>query len=113
MTSAAGSSVNPTLSRGLADRAIDALEHQAHRYVDLVIPILARRSRNKKGLNQATTALQQLGERLRLVQTIGRSPNGRHVTVCQFVTDAVIELVNGTREVTFLLRQRNVPVSPR
>lgn len=34
MTSAAGSSVNPTLSRGLADRAIDALEHQADRYVD-------------------------------------------------------------------------------
>ena len=77
--------VNPSLSRGLADRAIDVLGRQGDKYRASLCSVLSRRARNKKSIGRMRQQFIQLGERTKLVQIIGSTPNGRQVTVCQFV----------------------------
>jgi len=84
--------VNPSLSRGLAGRAVAVLAAQGHRYRAESLPILRRRIRNKKSLSREAAELVQVGEHCRLIQVIGKSPNGRQVTICQFVPGQVQRL---------------------
>lgn len=81
--------VNPSLSRGLADRAVAVLAAQGNRYRAESLPILRRRIRSKKSLSREAADLVQVGEHCRLIQVIGKSPNGRQVTIGQFVPDRV------------------------
>lgn len=77
--------VNPTLSRGLACRAVSVLAAQGDRYRAGFASVFYRRYRTKKSVNKAVSMLGSLGERCRLIQVIGRTPNRRQVSVCQFV----------------------------
>ena len=77
--------VNQSLSRGLACRAVAVLASQGDKYRAGLAPIFRRRFRTKKAVNQSVSRLEKLGERCRLIQVIGRTPNGRQVSVCQFV----------------------------
>jgi hypothetical protein len=77
--------VDRSLSRGLAYRAFSVLVSQGERHRAGFAPIFHRRFRSKKTVNQVVARLENLGERCRLIQVIGRTPNGRLVSVCQFV----------------------------
>ena len=77
--------VNRSLSRGLACRAVSVLATQGDCYRARFAPIFRRRFRSKKAVTQVVSQLANLGERCRLIQVIGRTPNGRLVSVCQFV----------------------------
>jgi|APFre7841882724_1041349.scaffolds.fasta_scaffold10890_1 hypothetical protein len=77
--------INQTLSRGLAYRAVSVLAAQGDRYRAGLAPIFRRRFRSKKTVTQVVARLERLGERCRLIQVIGRTPNGRLVSVCPFV----------------------------
>jgi hypothetical protein len=77
--------VNESLSRGLACRAVAVLAAQGDRYRAGMLPIVQRRLRSKKSLSKVVEKLTQLGERCRLAQVIGKTPNGRQVSVCPLV----------------------------
>lgn len=77
--------VNQSLSRGLADRALAMFDRQSERYRNSLELVLRHRVRSKKAVARLTKALKEHGERAALIQTVGSSPNGRHVTICQFV----------------------------
>jgi hypothetical protein len=94
--------VNQSLSRGLADQAFAALERQRVRYRNGIEASLRQRVRSKKAVARTTRALQQLGERLCLIQTIGRSPNARHVSIGQFVP--CVASADGHRRAEFMLQ---------
>jgi hypothetical protein len=100
--------VNRSLSRGLADRAFAALQRQGERYRKGIESSLRERVRTKKAVARATRALTQLGERLCLIQTIGRSPNARHVSIGQFVP--YISSRHGHRCAEFVLQ--SIELSP-
>ena len=77
--------VDRSLSRGLAYRAVSVLSAQGDRYRAGFAPIFRRRFHSKKAVTQVVSQLANLGERCRLIQVIGRTPNGRQASVCQFV----------------------------
>lgn len=78
------SSVTESLSRGLADRAVAVLDEQGRRYYSQ-LRSMSRRICNKKGLGQYVRDVALLGERSRLIQVVGKTPNERQACICQFV----------------------------
>jgi hypothetical protein len=102
--------VNVALSRGLAGRAVRALGDQGMRYRQCIRPIVRQRVRTKKGVTKTVNALRVLGERTSLIQTIGSSPNGRHVCVCHFVPFLEEDAEGRRRNVAFTLHQFRVEV---
>ncbi len=81
--------VNDTLSRGLATRALAVLGAQGARYRAGLLDVIRPRVCNKKAITRATHEFTQLGERTKLIQVIGATPNQRQITVCQFVPDVL------------------------
>lgn len=77
--------VTEALSRGLARQAIPLLVDQGKRWCVGVRAISKSTVGSKKAVAKMTANLQQVGHRSRLVQVIGRTPNGRRSTVCAFV----------------------------
>lgn len=81
--------VNQALSRGLALRAIGVLSDQGEKYWSSLKPVLRRRTGSKKVVRQVVTSFREAGERARLIQVIGSTPNERLACVCPFVPSRV------------------------
>lgn len=84
-----GAFVTESLSHGLALRAINVLSDQGEKYWSSLVPILRRRTSSKKAVRQAVTSLRRIGERAKLIQVIGSTPNERLACVWPFVPSRV------------------------
>lgn len=82
--------VTDTLSRGLAARVLAVLCKQGNLYRAHLPEVLRPRVRSKKAVGRAKQQFLELGERTKLIQVIGSTPNQRQVTVCQFVPEIAV-----------------------
>ena len=81
--------VTESLSHGLALRAIGVLSEQGDKYWSSLMSILRRRTGSKKAVRQAVAGLRNIGERAKLIQVIGSTPNERLACVWPFVPSRI------------------------